>query len=321
MRLAADHIRQGLERIASKVGFIPRGGEFEVMAQRIGHCQDLDARNGGPRNVPASDLKFSGAKAAAKLAAELRRLFAANDVDPLFLLSRWPDHLGIHSFSTDAPALSGASVLFGGTACHFISATTPEDTLYIYARGIADLLRLRTRRQQVDTCIFYPGGRKLYQIKGPAQHFSDAFALELLIPRRGLAVAFEKVRTLLRINSNTVGDIELLYLSRIFGVSFHAMAKRCERLGLLPPQGASSILEFVEGKFGGPEKRAQELGIPPRPDIEIQIAPPRLAQRLALLVKQNGASIEDLSRLLGVPNQLIIAALRTAGGPSDRFWD
>src|SRR5687767_8695984 len=109
--------------------------------------------------------------------------------------------------------------------------------------------------------------------KPPQEHFADVFALELLMPLRGFLVALKQIRRLLRVKYDGIGDVELLYLSRVFGVSFLAAGKRCERAKLLPRGSAAALEQFVIQKFGGPEQRALALDLPPRVPISITALP------------------------------------------------
>jgi hypothetical protein len=109
--------------------------------------------------------------------------------------------------------------------------------------------------------------------KNPHEHFADAFASALLIPVRGLGIALREIRKNLSISGGPIGDIELLYLSRIFGVSFLIVAKRCERAELLPKGGAMALYQFLVDKFAGPERRAEQLELPPRPSVQIPTLP------------------------------------------------
>ncbi len=89
-------------------------------------------------------------------------------------------------------------------------------------------------------------------------------------------MALKKVREIARSADNQLGDIELLYLARIFGVSFLAAARRCEDLSLLPRGGAASLNEALLKNFGSAEKRADQLKLPPRPKIEFHPVPQAL---------------------------------------------
>jgi hypothetical protein len=110
-------------------------------------------------------------------------------------------------------------------------------------------------------------------VRSPYEYFADAFARELLVPSQGLGIAVQETRKQLKVAGGPIGDIELLYLSRIFGVSFLVIAKRCEEATLLPKRGAVALYRVLVEEFGGPEERADMLKLPPRRDIEIPSVP------------------------------------------------
>jgi len=105
--------------------------------------------------------------------------------------------------------------------------------------------------------------------KSKAEKFVDAFAATLLVPSQGIGIAFQKIREILSIKPDApVGDIEIVFLSRIFGVSFMVAASRCEAVELLPKGGGASLYEQVKKEYGNPELKADALGIPAREEID-----------------------------------------------------
>lgn len=72
------------------------------------------------------------------------------------------------------------------------------------------------------------------------------------------------VRETLEVSSPEIGDVEILLLARMFGVSFEVAARRCEDLELLPSGGATSLTAQLKKDYGNPEQRAEKLGLPDR---------------------------------------------------------
>lgn len=97
--------------------------------------------------------------------------------------------------------------------------------------------------------------------------YANAFASALLLPEVGVHQAILKVRKHFGI-TGPLGDIEISYLARFFGVSFEVAGRRCEALGLLPEYGARALYDHVRDKHGNPEKRADGLGLPARDEIK-----------------------------------------------------
>ena len=123
------------------------------------------------------------------------------------------------------------------------------------------------------------------------ERLADKFASDFLLPELALANFLQALRGELGIGQNEpLGDIEILYLSIFFGLSFDAAAMRCEALGLLPEGGAFSLSSHLRKNHGSPEKRAASLNLPKRPTIEF----PRLSGILLGNIEE-ALSLGDIS--------------------------
>jgi Zn-dependent peptidase ImmA (M78 family) len=118
------------------------------------------------------------------------------------------------------------------------------------------------------------GGTKRHRSK--AEAFVNAFASALLMPARGVGRALKQIRQSIRAQSDAVGDIELLYLARFYGVGFETAALRCEKLGLLPSGSAWALSDHLKKNHRGAERRADALGLPRREPIAF----PRVSRNL-----------------------------------------
>jgi len=128
------------------------------------------------------------------------------------------------------------------------------------------------------------------------------------MPGPGLGIALQKIREIYEIKNDFVGDIEVSLLSRIFGVSFIAAARRCEDLRLLPRGGAESLNERLSKEFGSPEKRANEVGLPPRPKIDFPIVPRQLLSAAIRQIRSGTISIGRAASMLGLSiSELMLA--------------
>lgn len=262
-------------RDAAQRAVVPlTGTEVDDLVQRV--LLALDARPEAAariREITAGIVLRPSSSVASELAMRLRYLLGVGDIEPLFDLPTLLDEkLNVFLFPIEQNKLAGGSALLGERGFIFISDEAQDDALFTCAHQLGHLAALEARQSHADGAALDPAGDES-TVKGPYEHFADAFASELLIPARGLGVALQKVRTLLKAPGGSVGDIELLYLSRIFGVNFLAIAKRCERAKLLPRGGAASLNQFLIDSFGGPERRAEELGVPPPSTIEIAPLP------------------------------------------------
>lgn len=125
-----------------------------------------------------------------------------------------------------------------------------------------------------------------------SERFVDAFASCLLLPDDGVfqfLTVFRKERSIAL--DSPVGDIEILLLARFFGVSFDVAAHRCEDLKILPKGAAFSLSDHLRKHHGSPEKRADELGLPPRDNSPFPVLSPFIRSELERRVEDGEISI------------------------------
>lgn len=209
---------------------------------------------------------------AVEMALKVRSLIEGGE-EPLFDLStRLLERFGIPVFQISRLAhISGGCARLSGKSCIFVAKENEIDALFNCSHQLAHLLLFHLYgRERVSLDVSSNG---LGTAKPPYEHFADVFALELLMPSRGLGIALKQIRALLGVTFDGIGEVELLYLSRVFGVSFLAAGKRCERARLLPRGGAATLEKFVIQKFGGAEQRASALDLPPRVPMDITALP------------------------------------------------
>ncbi len=132
------------------------------------------------------------------------------------------------------------------------------------------------------------------------ESFAHAFASEILLPQEGVAQTLQVLRRSLKLTPDYFGEIELLYLSRIYGVSFEAAALRCENLGILPRGGAVGLYESLKKEFGGPEKRAEQLQLPGRPEIYFPKVSSNLLKPVVNKINSGKMSLGRAAELLGI---------------------
>lgn len=144
--------------------------------------------------------------------------------------------------------LSGACIYHqrvGG--CVLVIAKTIPHMLYTLAHELGHLLVHRDT-PVVDEDLW---GKK------PREQFANAFAASLLMPRAGVQETFSSIYR----SRSTFTDVEVIHLSRHFGVSFRAMLYRLQGLRLIAPGTAEKLLT-THNKLGiGPAQRAGQAGL------------------------------------------------------------
>ena len=240
-------------------------------------------------------------------ASATRDALDADDVEPLFSLPGLLDErLNVFVLVTDGGLIASGHAVIDGA--HFIiAAEENEDVLHGCARELAYLLLDGLSKEPGPKVVFRKDAALSEKTDmhrpGPREHFAENFASSLLIPARGVALALVEIRRLLRATQNALGDVELLYLARIFGVDFKRMAKRCERLELLPVGGAAALDNYLLEKFGGAEARAGLIELPERPRVKINSIPRTVFEATFRSIR-NGATSTDQALAVWGPSFL-----------------
>jgi Zn-dependent peptidase ImmA (M78 family) len=257
-RAGGPLLEDGIEALALKIAFaISVKPTFE---SRIGKAVSRGER---PLSL----------KLASSMASQLRDELRVGGVEPLFELpSLLGEKLKIGILPLEQENVVGGCISMGNAAFIFLPQTRRVADLFICAHELGHLL-LISRRKNSEGAAFDLSSNCVSSVRSPHEYFADAFARELLVPTKGLGIALQETRRHLNVSGNAIGDIELLYLSRIFGVSFLVIAKRCEQAALLPEGGAVALYRFLVKEFGGPEKRADMIQLPPRREVEIPAVP------------------------------------------------
>jgi Zn-dependent peptidase ImmA (M78 family) len=152
-----------------------------------------------------------------------------------------------------------------------------------------------------------------WQTTNARERYANAFASALLLPPSGVGTALQTFRKMYDVKSDAVGDLEILFLARIYGVSFQVAAQRCEVLDLLPRGSAFSLHEKLTKEHGSPEKRADEVGLPPRPKLEFPAAPEMLVREAVKSIREGRVSLGRAASTLGMS----LSALVEANASSD----
>ncbi len=235
-----------------------------------------------------------------KLSQYFRALFCDGDLDgPLTNLpSIASEKLGINMLVVPDLQVEGASVLYNGQSFIFLSPrkfkprmlfTLAHEIGHFVAQHHGSSKEFATFDSKEDLLPWRQNVRK-------NEEYANQFASSLLMPAHSVGHLLKNVRAKYQI-AGELGDIEIAYLARFFGVSFEVAARRCEMLELLPRYGGRTIYEMVCEKYVNPERQADELGLPPRADIEF-VPPRRLIQVASNKVRSgeisSGRAIETL---------------------------
>ncbi len=242
---------------------------------------------------------------AEKLAQKFRIDFFKSDFySPLLNLPQIVDEklnciLYISEFGHE---IDGASAIINEVPYIFISPRFEPRMLYTLAHELGHIL---AHHKTDENFVKFDKHISLRDRKAD-EAFCNAFASSLLLPIEGLAATIQKLRDHFK-NSGSIGDIEILYLSRIYGVSFEVAARRCEDLDLLPVGGANSLYQEIKKTYGSPEKRANEVGIPPRFEITFPQVSSKLINAALEKINKGEMSLGKVSEMLSLPIPVILS--------------
>lgn len=274
----------------------------EKMSHTIGSSFDLLRSDEGPSWAGHFAISEESYETAEQCADQFRQIFCGGDyVSPIHRLpSIVVKDMEILLFLVDERHIEGASAVIDGQHFIFVSRRFPPRMLFTLGHELGHLIAHKTDEGGFAMLDLESEDMGFVRQRAHAEQFADAFASVLLLPSVGVGIALKKIREIARVRSDQVSDVEILYLSRIFGTSFQAAARRCEDLALLPHGGAASLYETLKRKHSSPEKRAEELGLPPRLEISFPLIPPKLLASAIEKIKAGDVSIGRAAAVLGI---------------------
>jgi len=280
--------------------------EVELLSEKIERSLELI-----PPTVDLDWLKrFEGSHStfddAVRDGDTFREVFFNGDMlEPLLgLPSIAVDKVGVILTILRQSRIDGASAVINGIPFVFVSPRFPPRMLFTVAHELGHIVAHHMSGNSFAWFDSNTGG--IRQPRRQVERYADAFASNLLLPMAGVGIALRKIREIHQVHQDAVGDIEILYLGRLFGVSFQVAARRCEDLGLLPSGGALSLFDEIRKEFGSPEKRAEQLGLPARPEIIFPTLPRQVLEGAIRKVRAGEVSIGRASESLSVPMELIM---------------
>lgn len=210
---------------------------------------------------------------AERLAAELRAFIYPGETDSpaIDLPQRLRVLDGLIVSQLKNSKYEGASVAAGGYLFVFVSPRFRARMLFTLGHELGHVVAhhsLQSAHLDLATSIG--------SFRNRAEGFADAFSSAFLLPAHAVGGSLQAIRQLIGATSDEIGDIEILILARLYGVSFDVAARRCENLNLLPHGGAASLAQYIREHHQSPEKRAEALKLPPREQVHFDVVSPIL---------------------------------------------
>jgi len=227
--------------------------------------------------------------------------FGSNPVDPLVDLPRRAvEDAGVLLFVSSNRELDGLSCVVNHRRFVMLAPRFGPRMLYTLAHEIGHHAAHLSLDEDFVTSDQNPENAALRHEDAASERYANAFASALLLPRVGVGIALDRIRKQLNSQRTELGDIEILYLAHVFGTSFEAAARRCEDLRLIQKGSGWALYENLCQKYGNPEKRAKEAGLPRRPPITFPPAPPMVVEAILHDIRRGELSVGKASELLEI---------------------
>lgn len=230
-----------------------------------------------------------------------------DQLGPLEHLPRILDSLGVVQIIIHGERIEGASSIVDGTPFIFISPRFPPRMLFTLGHELGHLIV----HQDSDFAATDEDSGDQPQAKGSQdpreERYCHWFASSLLLPRAGVGAALKRFRQRNGIDSESIGDVELLFLAHFYSVSFFAAANRCEELDLLPMGGALSLYQRLVEDHKSPEKRATEVGFRARETLDFPGIPKAIFGKMIDAIRRSEISIGRAASLLNVSLRDVMA--------------
>lgn len=218
------------------------------------------------------------------------------------------DRLAILVFVCAELKIDGASAVMNDAAFVFLAPRTfTPRMLFTLAHEVGHLI---AHHEDGKSSMFVDVSVEFEDMKTPKserEKFAHRFASALLLPDQGVGIALQRFRDSFGNQGGPLGDIEVLFLARLFGVSFQVAAQRCEDLALMPTGGARSLYDHLKKSHKSPEKRADEIGLPPRAEILFPPVPAELLRAAVGQIRDGNVSIGRAAGLLQMQIRDILA--------------
>ncbi|HLX93887.1 MAG TPA: XRE family transcriptional regulator [Puia sp.] len=250
-----------------------------------------------PEQLPRVENTYSNARL---LAGKFREFYCDGDfIEPLLHLPRIiAEDFKWMLFVTDlGNDTDGASAVVNKIPFIFVASRFEPRMLFTLAHELAHII---AHHGSQEDFITIDSEIEVGRNRTKDEAFANAFASELLMPEEGVGFTLKSIRKSLN-RSGDLSDMDLIYLSRIYGVSFDVAAKRCEDLRLLPSGGAISLSEEIRKDFGNAEKRAKGLNIKERPKPYFPKVSPILLDAAIRKIHVGKMSIGKVSEVLSIP--------------------
>ena len=217
--------------------------------------------------IPKIDQTIQHAE---ELANFIRDIFyGTNSISPLTDLAVILNELGgVIVGKLRNSKYEGASLIAGGRPFIFVSPRFSGRMLFTLAHELGHIVAHHVHR---PSALFEKTSdiARVSRKNKSDEVFVDAFASSLLLPAQGVGRLLKHVKEAFdQPLDGPIGDIDLLYLARFYGVSFEVAGIRCENLGLMPQGATMALYQRLRGDFGSPEKRADDVGLPKREELD-----------------------------------------------------
>lgn len=229
-------------------------------------------------------------------------ILKVQDMTPLHHIEDCLSRIGVRLFVVSSKQFEGASLVHNHTPYIFVSPRFTGRMLFTICHELSHLLVHARPNSEYIKFEEYEYLRQPSISNVDDERLADSLASSILLPRKGVGLTLRTIRQVLNSSSDSVGDVEILYLAFVYGVSFEVAGYRLEKLGIIPAGSTFSLAERIRREYGSAEKRAAsaDINLPARPSVDLPLVPADLLREAVKKVAEGTESIGYVKERLGV---------------------
>jgi hypothetical protein len=127
-----------------------------------------------------------------------------------------------------------------------------------------------------------------------------------LLPREGILSTLNVFREKAKIIDVKIGDIEIIFLSQVYGVNFQVVGFRLENMGLIERGDTNTLYNYIIKNHKSIRNRSESVGLPEANMPSFNSRTSKIFKRILANIENGNISIGKASELLYInQNDLI----------------
>jgi Zn-dependent peptidase ImmA (M78 family) len=199
--------------------------------------------------------------------------------------------------------VDGASFYHNDEPFIVLKPTTPQRMQFTLAHELSHVLvdmdKLKSNAS-VDNISYNQ------KSENPEERYANSFASSLLLPREGILSTLNVFREKAKIIDVKIGDIEIIFLSQVYGVNFQVVGFRLENMGLIERGDTNTLYNYIIKNHKSIRNRSESVGLPEANMPSFNSRTSKIFKRILANIENGNISIGKASELLYInQNDLI----------------